>query len=203
MLADVGHEVLRPLPPANARSPHPQDVLVAIQVDPDRGAHRPVTDLVVTDLDHDRVDEHRRVDLLQRPVGPGLHLLDHLVGDPADGVLGDRRPGDLLEVRADLPGRQTLGVQGQDNLIDIGQPALPLPDDHRLEYAVTRSRGPFRAENGLWLPAYAVAPWFVGPSTSRAPGAAFKGPSVLPRARELASLPSQQLLRATTFGLPR
>lgn len=30
----------------------------------------------------------------------------------------------------------TLGVQGQDNRIDIGQPALPLPDDHRLERPV-------------------------------------------------------------------
>src|SRR5664279_6204975 len=53
---------------------------------------------------------------------------------------------------------------------------------------------------GLWLLADAVAPWSVRPSSSRAPGTALMGPSVLPRARELDSLLSQQLLRATTFG---
>src|SRR5450759_3544694 len=44
---------------------HPQDVLVPVHVDPDRGVHRPVTDLPVADLDHNRVDEHRRVHRLQ------------------------------------------------------------------------------------------------------------------------------------------
>src|SRR5665647_530608 len=46
-------------------------------------------------------------------------------------------------------------------------------------------------------------PLLLGPERpwlSRAPGAALMGPSVLPRARELDSLLSQQLLRATTFG---
>src|SRR5665647_958560 len=64
---------------------------------------------------------------------------------------------------------------------------------------------PFRAARsglkmGSWLPADAVAPWSFRPSSSRAPGIALMGPSVLPRARELDSLLSQQLLRATTFG---
>src|SRR5450631_4709946 len=64
---------------------------------------------------------------------------------------------------------------------------------------------PFRAARsglkmGSWLPADAVAPWSFRPSSSRAPGAASMGPSVLLRARELASLLSQQLLRAATFG---
>src|SRR5665811_1512784 len=44
---------------------------------------------------------------------------------------------------------------------------------------------PFRAARsglkmGSWLSADAVAPWSVRPSSSRAPGAAFLGPSVLP-----------------------
>src|SRR5665811_1877950 len=46
-------------------------------------------------------------------------------------------------------------------------------------------------------------PLLLGPERpwlSRAPGAALMGPSVLPRARELDSLLSQKLLRATTFG---
>jgi hypothetical protein len=40
--------------------------------------------VVVADLDHDRVQEHHRVDRIQRPVLPGLHLLQHRVGDPGD-----------------------------------------------------------------------------------------------------------------------
>ena len=62
-----GHPELCGLPTAVA-GPHPQDVLVPVQVDPDRGVDRPVADLTVADLDNDRVDEHRRVDPLQRPV---------------------------------------------------------------------------------------------------------------------------------------
>src|SRR6476469_5381988 len=44
--------------------------------------------------------------------------------DPRDGVLGHRRPAHLSEVRADLPGRQPLGVQRQDDRVDLGQPPL-------------------------------------------------------------------------------
>jgi hypothetical protein len=36
-------------------------------------------------------------------------------------------------VRADLPGGQALGIQGQDDFVDAVQAPLPLPDDLRLE----------------------------------------------------------------------
>ena len=103
---DVGehvHPELRALPAAGA-GPQAQDVAAAGQVDPDRGVERLVADLPVADLDYDRVDEDRRVHRLQRPGGPGLHVLDDLVGDPRDGVLRDLRPVHLGEVRGDLPG---------------------------------------------------------------------------------------------------
>ena len=70
-VAQVGehaHPELRAL--AAGAGPQPEDVLVAVQGDPDRGVDRPVGDLPVADLDHDRVDEHRRVDLVQRPGAP-------------------------------------------------------------------------------------------------------------------------------------
>ena len=54
-----------PSPPAPAHSPRMS--LLAVEGDPDRGVDRPVGDLAVADLDHDRVDEDRRVDLVQRP----------------------------------------------------------------------------------------------------------------------------------------
>jgi hypothetical protein len=42
----------------------------------------------VADLHHDRVDEDRSACFIQRSYRPVVHLLDHLVGDPADRLLG-------------------------------------------------------------------------------------------------------------------
>ena len=52
-----------------------------------------------------------------------------------DRLLAHRGAVDLREVRADLPGRQALGIQRQHDLIDAGQPPLPLAHDLRLERA--------------------------------------------------------------------
>lgn len=49
-------------------------------------------------------------------------------------------PVDLPEVRADLPGRQTLRIQRQHNLVDITDTPLTLLDDDRHERAVTVAR---------------------------------------------------------------
>jgi hypothetical protein len=49
-------------------------------------------------LDHDRVDEHRRIDLLERSVEPVGHLGHHGVGDLGDGLLGYPGAIDLREV---------------------------------------------------------------------------------------------------------
>ena len=49
-------------------------------------------DVVVTDLDHDCVQEHHSVDGIQRPVLPGLHLLEHGVGDPGDRLADSSVP---------------------------------------------------------------------------------------------------------------
>jgi hypothetical protein len=47
---------------------------------------------------------------------------------------------DLPEMRRDVAGGQTAGIQRQNDLIDAGQPALPLGHDHRLEAAVAVPR---------------------------------------------------------------
>ncbi len=44
-------------------------------------------------------------------------------GSRPDGLLADRGAVDLGEVRADLPGRQPLRIQGQDDLVDPGSAA--------------------------------------------------------------------------------
>ena len=72
--------------------PQAQDVLLTSEGDADGSVDRPVGDLPVPHLDHDRVDEDGRVDLIERTLLPGLHLLDHLVGDPADGLLAAPMP---------------------------------------------------------------------------------------------------------------
>src|ERR1700692_2103023 len=112
-----------PPPPAGA-GPQPENVAFPGQGDPDGRVEGPVGDLTVADLHHYRVDEDRSVGLIQRSYGPVVHLLDHLVGDPADRLLGHRRPIDLGEVRRNLPSRQTLGITRQHDLINPGQPPL-------------------------------------------------------------------------------
>jgi hypothetical protein len=42
---------------AAVAGPQPEDVAFTVAGHPDRDIHRPVGDLPVTDLDHDRVDE--------------------------------------------------------------------------------------------------------------------------------------------------
>ena len=114
-----------PSPPVPAHSPRMS--LLPVQGDPDRGVDRPVGDLPVADLDHDRVDEDRRVDLVQRPVRPTSFISSITLSVIREIVsLRHRRAVDLGEVRADLPGRQPLRVQRQHDLIDPVQPALPL-----------------------------------------------------------------------------
>jgi transposase len=105
-------------------------------------AHRPHNQRQNPHLDHDRVDEHRGVHLIERPAAPAGHLLDHLAGDPADRLRAHRRVINLREVRADLAGGQPPGIQRQDHFIHPGQPPLPLADDLRLERAVPAARHP-------------------------------------------------------------
>src|SRR3954453_12852488 len=116
--------------------PQPQDVAFPGAGDPDRDVDRPVGDLTITDLDEDRIDEHHRIHRLQRTVAPLGHLADHLVGDPADGVLRDCGPVDVGEVSGDLAGRHSLCRERQYDLIYPGQPALAFLDDLRVERAV-------------------------------------------------------------------
>src|SRR4029079_179553 len=73
---------------AAVAGPQTQDVAFPGHGDPDDHIDGLVADLPVTDLHHDRVDEDHRVDRVEGPVAPGGHLLDHLVGDLRNRVLG-------------------------------------------------------------------------------------------------------------------
>src|SRR4051794_12701892 len=63
-----------PSPPVPTHSPRMS--FASANDTPSAALDRSVRDLPVADLDHDRVDEDRSVDLLELPGLPGRHLLD-------------------------------------------------------------------------------------------------------------------------------
>jgi hypothetical protein len=92
--------------------------------------------LAVADLHVDRVDEHHRVNPIQGPGEPVVHLLDHGVGDLADRLLRHRGPIHLGEVRRDLPSREPTRAQRQHHAVDSFETTLPFADRGRRERPV-------------------------------------------------------------------
>ena len=87
----------------------------------------------LADLEHQRVEEDDRVDVVQRPLLPLADVVHHRVGDAADQVAADLDPVDLGQVRLDVAGRQAARVEREDLVVEPLEAALPLPDDLRLE----------------------------------------------------------------------
>ncbi len=117
--------------------PQAQNVLAAVHRDPDGRVDRPVRDLTLADLDDDGVNEHGHVDAVEWPRRPVVHLRDDFVGDPRDRLFRHRRPVNLREMRGDLPGGHAFRIQRQHDLVNLGQPALPLLYDLRFERALS------------------------------------------------------------------
>lgn len=113
-------------------------------VDGDRHGQvdRPVRDLTIPDLDVDGIDEHDRIHPVERPVLPLGHPVEDLVGDGGDRLLRHLGAVHLGQMGGDLPVRQTLGRQRQDQVVDPGQPTLPLAHDLRLERPGSVARDP-------------------------------------------------------------
>ena len=87
--------------------PHAEHVAVAVERDPEREVQRAALDrAALADLQHHAVQEHDRVDVLQRPLGPVAHVVHDRVGDAADQVEADLDAVDLLQVRTDVTHRQ-------------------------------------------------------------------------------------------------
>ena len=98
--------------PSGLLKPHPEHVAVAVEGDAQRevtraALHRPA----LADLQHQRVEDDDRVDVLQRPLRPVAHVVDHRVGDPADQIAADLDAVDLLEVRLDIARREPAAVE--------------------------------------------------------------------------------------------
>jgi hypothetical protein len=146
--------VLGPLPVAVLAGPQAQDVALAVHGDAQRQVDGPVGDLALADLHLDGVDEDHRIHGVQGAALPVRHSLHHPLGNGRDRLLGHLGAIHIGQVRGDLPVGQPFRGQGNDHVVDPGQPPLPLGDDFRLEAGipVPRHRNldrPGAGEHGL------------------------------------------------------
>ena len=102
-------QVVEDLEPELARwflEPHPEHVPVTVEGDAQGEVADPALHAACfSDLDHEAVEEDDLVDVLQRPLLPGTHVLHDRVGDAADQVAADSH---LLELRCRVQLRQTI-----------------------------------------------------------------------------------------------
>jgi hypothetical protein len=121
--------------------PQAEHVAVALDGDSQRevaGAalHR----AALADLEHERVEEDHRVDVLQRPVA---HSRTSSMTASVTLEISSRptfTPVDLLQMRLDVAHRQAAEVERQDLVVEPLQAPLALLDDLRLEAGVTIAR---------------------------------------------------------------
>lgn len=117
--------------------PQARQLLLAGQVDAQGQVHRPGLDLALgPELQVDGVQADHRPDRIQGPALPGLDLIEGRVCDLRDQGRGDLNVVQLLQVRLHLAGGHAPGVQGQNLLVEAGQPDLTLADGLGLELAV-------------------------------------------------------------------
>ncbi|KQK52786.1 hypothetical protein APV24_00095 [Campylobacter jejuni] len=83
------------------------------------------------------VDEHERIEWLQRTVSPLLHLLHDAVCDMGNLFVRHLETIDVLDGGGDVMLAHAPSVQGEDLAFDGGDIALVLLDDLRLEGAPT------------------------------------------------------------------
>src|SRR5205823_2222533 len=123
--------------------PHAQHLTLAVQGDRQSevaglALHRPA----VADLEHERVEEQDRVEIIQRPLLPGLYILQDGIGDPADQIPPHRDSVELAQVSLDIPRREPTRVERQDLLVEPLKAPLALSHQPRLKAPVTIPRRP-------------------------------------------------------------
>ena len=117
--------------------PHPEHVAIAVDGDAQREVAGAALDAAsLADLQHQAVEEHDRVDVLQRPLRPRADVVHDRVGDAADQITADLHAVDLLQVRPDVSDRQPARVERQDLVVEAHKAALALAHDPRLKRAV-------------------------------------------------------------------
>ena len=134
-LLEVGQHLHPELRALIGLEPHPQHVTLTVHADRQRQIARlPLHAAAVADLQHQRVEEHDRVDVLQGPGLPGAGVLHHRVSHLGDQVPADLHAVDLLQVRLDIPRREPARVKGEDLVVEPLKAPLTLSDDLRLKH---------------------------------------------------------------------
>src|SRR5699024_1490470 len=99
--------------------PHPQNIFPAVQTYANGNVNGLFHDLAVAaDVVVNGVQEHHRIDGLQRPLLPLFGDGKDLVRDPAYGAVRYRNPIDVLDMGLNIAGGHALGVHGQDLFLD-------------------------------------------------------------------------------------
>ena len=81
-LLEIGQDLHPELRALGLLEPHAQHVAVAVERDPEREVQRAALHTAaVADLQDHAVQEHDRVDVLQRPLSPLAHVVHDRVGD--------------------------------------------------------------------------------------------------------------------------
>ena len=84
---EVGQDLHPELRALGLLEPHAEHVAVAVERDAERQVERAALHrAALADLQDHAVQEHDRVDVLQRPLGPLADVVHHRVGHPADQV---------------------------------------------------------------------------------------------------------------------
>jgi hypothetical protein len=92
--------------------PQAEDVLMALAIERQGQVDGLALDhALVADLDPQRVEEHHRIDRVERAVLPFAHLIEDGVGDPADQIGRDVDPVELAQMALDLPYRQAARIE--------------------------------------------------------------------------------------------
>jgi hypothetical protein len=129
------------LAPLGGLDPQAQDLARAVPAHPQRQIHRLVAHhIVLADLHPQRIEEHYRIDRLQRPALPRRHLRQHSVGHRADQLWTDLGAISFNQIALDLAHRQTTRIQRHDAVVEGSEPARMLGEKQRLEAALAVTR---------------------------------------------------------------
>ncbi len=155
-MPQVGEDLHPELRALVVLEPHAEHLALAVHPDRQRqitsaSLHAPA----VADLQDHAVQEHHRVDVLERPALPSASVVHDRIGDPANQVTSHFDAVDLGQVRFDIPRRKAPGVEGEDLLVEPLKTPLTLLDDLRLEATITIPRGvdlhrPVLGHQRLW-----------------------------------------------------
>ena len=109
--------------------PQAEHLLGAVGTDAQRDVDRFITDhALVADFHPQRIEEHQRIDRIERPLLPGRYFIEHGVGHRADQVRRYVDAVQLVQMPDDLTGAHAARVHRHDLLVEAGKAALILSD---------------------------------------------------------------------------